>query len=152
MPLAAYFRNVGAFLLALLLIADFYLPTPPVARNAEVYRPAIRIHSQPKVPAPVAFDTTQIALAAAPPASWDINPPVPPIAREMPLDDADGSGLRAAYAMFPRADSHRAAQAEQRKRQPVRKYAAKGMRRYATHQIVLAARPGQFGWFGSRYW
>ena len=30
MPLAAYFRNVGAALLALLFVANFALPAPPV--------------------------------------------------------------------------------------------------------------------------
>ena len=30
MPLAAYFRNVGAALLALLFVANFTLPVPPV--------------------------------------------------------------------------------------------------------------------------
>jgi hypothetical protein len=57
MPLAAYFRNVGAALLALLLIANFYLPPSPVAQGAATYPPVIRIHSEQRLPAPIVFDT-----------------------------------------------------------------------------------------------
>jgi hypothetical protein len=58
MSLAGYFRNVGAVLLALLFVADFYLPRPPAAQNATVDQPAIRIHSDRKWPERVVFDTS----------------------------------------------------------------------------------------------
>jgi hypothetical protein len=70
MPLAAYFRNVGAVLLALLLIADFYLPASPVVQKAEVYRPVIRIFSERKGIEPVIFDTTQVVFAAVTPRRY----------------------------------------------------------------------------------
>jgi hypothetical protein len=138
MPLAAYFRNVGAALFALLMIADFYLPTPPRVQGAAVYPPVIRIHSDRKWPEPVIFDTTQVVFAAVSPASWDRNPPPPPAAREIPTNDVDASaGVRDALALY----SHGAASVE-KARQPARKYAARGTRR----KIVLAARQGQFVW------
>src|SRR6478609_1649366 len=112
MPLAAYFRNVGAVLLALLLLADFYLPTSPVVQKAEVYRPVIRIYSERKGIEPVIFDTTQVVFAAVTPAPWDSNPPA---VRE--TDDVNASRVRDAFA------SHRAASAE-KGRQSTRKYAA----------------------------
>jgi len=145
MPLAGYFRNVGAALFALLLIADFYLPAPAVDQRAASSSPAIRIHSERKWPVPVVFDTTQVAVAAVP-ASWDRNPPAPPATQEM------STGVREAFALSPRVDPHPAARIEQRKPQLARRYAARSVKRYAQPQIVLAARQGQFGWFGFRYW
>src|SRR5690349_15161327 len=73
MPLVAYFRNVGAALLALLLLAGFYLPAAPAVQGTAAYPPAIRIHSARKLPEPVVFDTTQVVFAAATPAPWDRN-------------------------------------------------------------------------------
>ena len=143
MPLAGYFRNVGAALFALLLIADLYLPAPAVDQRAASAPPAIRIHSERKWPVPVVFDTTQVAVAAVP-ASWDRNPPAPPATQEM------STGVREAFALSPHLDPHRAASVEQRK--PPRRYAARSVKRYTQPQIVLAARQGQFGWFGFRTW
>ena len=148
MPLAAYFRNVGAVLFALLLIADHYLPTPPVVQKAAAYPPVIRIHSDRKAAEPVIFDTTQAVIAAPAPAPWDRNPPAPPAARTRRANIVDATGVREAFAQLPRADSHRAA-SPGKKRQPTRRYAT---RRPAEPQIVLAARQGQFAWFGFRNW
>jgi hypothetical protein len=139
MPLAAYFRNVGAALFAVLLIADFYLPVSPVAQRTTAYPPVIRIYAEPKLPAPVVFDPTQMMLAAATPAPWDMNPPAPPAARD-------------ALAQLPRPDSHRSASLEQTKRPAAKKYAARSTRRHTQPRIVLASRQGQFSWFGFRYW
>src|SRR5262245_51096840 len=135
MPLVTFFCNVGAALLALLLIADFYLPTSPVVQKAAAYPPAIRIHTERKVPEPVVFDTTPVARAAATPAPWDSNPPPPPAASNTPADRADASVLRDAFAQLPRPGSQRAASAQHNKRQPTRKYAARGVRRHAPPQF-----------------
>ena len=148
MPLAAYFRNVGAVLLALVLLADFYLPTAPVVQKVAAHRPVIRIYSERKGLEPVIFDTTQVVFAAVTPASWDRNPPAPPAAPDIPANDVDASGVRDAFALL----SHRAAPVE-KGRQPARKYAARATRTHAHTQsrIALAARQGQFGWFGVGY-
>jgi hypothetical protein len=146
MPLAGYFRNVGAALFALLLIADFYLPAPPVAQKAAAHPPVIRIHADRKAAEPVIFDTAQVAIAAAAPAPWDSNPPAPPV-HAIPANHVDVSGVRDAFAW----DSRREASVE-KKRQPVRRYAARDTRRLAQPHIVLAARQPQFGWFGFRPW
>ena len=144
MPLAAYFRNVGAALLALLMIADFFLPTTLVAQRGVAQPPVVRIHSDGKWPEPVILDTTQVVIAAAAPSPWDKDPPILPAAREMPASRADGPGARDALALMPRQDSHRATSVEKRKRQVTRKH--------PKPQIVLAARQGQFAWFGFRNW
>jgi hypothetical protein len=139
MPLAGYFRNVGAALFALLLLADLYLPAPAIVQTAPVHSAAIHIHSERKLPAPVVFDTTQATVVAAVPAPWDRNPPAPPVAMN--------PALREAFAQLKLPDP-RAATAEPRKRQPARRYAA---RTYAP-RTILAARQGQFGWFSLRAW
>jgi hypothetical protein len=143
MPLVAYFRNVGAVLFALLLIVDFYLPAPRAADRAPANSPDIHIRSQQKLPAPVVFDTTQVALAAVKAAPWDSNPPAPPVAREM------SATARNAFAQSERPDAQRTASVEQKKRQAARRYAA---RRHAQPQFVMASPQGQFGWFGFRSW
>ena len=140
MPLTAYFRNVGAVLLALLLIADFYLPKSSVVEKEAIYRPVIRIYTERKGIEPVVFDTTQNMFAAVTPEPWDTNPPA------VLTNDVAASGIRDAFVLH----SHRAASVE-KGRQPTRKYAARGTRRHAKSQMVLASRQGQFGWVGFRY-
>ena len=52
MPLVAYFRNVGALLFALLLLADYFCPQLPVVQKAAVHPSIIRIFqfSRPLMP------------------------------------------------------------------------------------------------------
>ncbi|MFO1109567.1 MAG: hypothetical protein U1E61_10315 [Bradyrhizobium sp.] len=70
MPLLRYFIFVGATLVALLLIADWYLPplsTDPERNSAD--RSIIRIHSQQRWPAAVVFDTTVPTVTPSAPAA-----------------------------------------------------------------------------------
>ena len=76
MPVLRYFVYVGAVLLALLLIVDWYLP--PL--NAEGWRDnadrsTIRIHSQHKWPAAVVFDTTLRTIVPPAPAAVAVETP-----------------------------------------------------------------------------
>lgn len=152
MPLAAYFRNVGVALLALLWIADFYLPTPPLAQRAAAYPPVIRIHSDRKRPEPVIFDTTNIVAASAAVSAWDKDPPPPPTDREMSTDRAGTSAARDALALMSSRDSRYMASVEQKRRQMTAKYVARVARKYPRPRIVLAARQGHYAWLGFRYW
>ena len=149
MPLAAYFRNVGAALLALLFIADFYLPTTPAAQQAAAYPPVIRIYSDRKWPEPVVFDT-RTAIVSAKPAARDANVAASPGADDLQTSRADVSGARDAFAMLPVRDSRHAQSVDQNKRQLKQKTAVR--RKHARPQIILAARQGQFAWFGFRTW
>jgi hypothetical protein len=149
MPLAAYFRNVGAALLALLFVANFYLPVPPVVQRATVYPPAIRIHSDRKWPEPVIFDTNMV-IASAKPVAWEAETAASPEAGDVPTSRTDASGVRDAFAMSPRPHSLHATSVDQGKRHLKQRTAAR--RKYTRHQIVLAWRQRQFGWFESRYW
>jgi hypothetical protein len=91
MPLVRYFVYVGGVLLGLLLLADWYFPTPTnlaVADN-DVDRSIIRIHSRHKWPAAIRMDT-----AAPMPA------PDPVIAEAAP-PSAPAQRVRQAYAFEP---------------------------------------------------
>jgi hypothetical protein len=144
MPLAAYLRNVGAALLALLLIADFYLSTPPIVQKAAAYPPVLRIHSDQKWPERINFDTTQVVVAAVAPSPWDVDAPAPPAANKIPTKRVDASGVRDALALLPRLS------VQQKKRQL--KFAVRSTRTHAKSQILLPARQGQLAWFGFRTW
>lgn len=59
MPLGRYFVFVGSVLLALLFLADRYIPKQAAASaRADVDRSAIRIHSRHKWPEAIVFDTS----------------------------------------------------------------------------------------------
>jgi hypothetical protein len=144
MPVVAYFRNVGAVLLALLFIADFYLPRPAVDRRAKAYPPTIRIYSDPKWPDRIVLDTTQVMMT-----------PVAPVASNIALARRDAgtptirSGVQEAFALASRADLRREAAPDQNKR-PQR--VATRTKRHTKSRLILVAQPRQFGWFGSGYW
>ena len=146
MPLAAYFRNVGAALLVLLFVADFYLPTTPAAQRAAAYPPIIRIHSDRKWPARVVFDTTT-AIVSAKPVAWDTNVAASPRTGDVPTSQADASRVRNVFAMLLQPDSRHVQSVDQNKRQVKQKTAARSTRKH-TRQIILAARQRQFAWFG----
>jgi hypothetical protein len=60
-PIARYFIFVGATLAALLLIADWCLPTPPAmfAKQLVIDKSIIRIKSAHKWPEKIVLDTSQ---------------------------------------------------------------------------------------------
>jgi len=149
MPLAAYFRNVGAVLLALLFVANLYWPTPPVVAGASEYSPVIRIHTDRKWPERMIFDTTTV-IASAKPVALQAAIAASPDAGNAPASRIDVSGAREALAMLPRPDPLHAQAVNQNKRHLKQKAAAR--RKHARHQIVLASRQRQFGWFEPRYW
>ncbi|WP_154070765.1 hypothetical protein [Bradyrhizobium lablabi] len=90
MPLGRYFFYMGTLLLALLFLADWYMPQPaaPTARP-EVDRTVIRLHSRDKWPERIVIDTS-LPTIVPPPAKIAENPPErsPPPVRS----------LRAAFA------------------------------------------------------
>lgn len=146
MPLAAYFRNVGAALFALLLIADFYLPSPPVAQREAVLPPAIRIHSDRKWPERVVFDTN-IVIASAKPDSGKADVKASPDAGNQPTRSAD---VRDAFAMLAPPDSP--ATSIDPNIQRAKQKHVRSVRRNTRPRIMLASPQRQFEWFNSRYW
>jgi hypothetical protein len=148
MSLAGYFRNVGAALLALLWIADLYLPRPDVVRSAVVDQPTIRIHSDQKWPARVVFDTRTPVVSTASVAS-DRNIEATLAAAAPPASSALANA-GGAYAMLPRTDSRGPETARQDPQQS--KVAARSARKKARPHLSPASPDSQFAWFGFRPW
>jgi hypothetical protein len=81
-PIARYFMFVGCTLVAVLLIAGWYLPTPPAMfadQSVGIDRAVIRIKSAHKWPEKIVLDTSQPAIAPLaveePPAAQSVLPP-----------------------------------------------------------------------------
>jgi hypothetical protein len=67
MPIGRYFLYIGSVLLALLYVADWYLPPGSNGQSRpHVDRYTIRIHSAQKWPTAVVIDTTQPTLVPPP--------------------------------------------------------------------------------------
>jgi hypothetical protein len=82
MPLGRYFVFTGSLLLALLFLADWYLPPlAPARARAEVDRSIIRLHSGHRWPERIVIDTSLPTIVPPPTAVAD-NLPVkspPPV-------------------------------------------------------------------------
>ena len=68
MPLGRYFFSVGSLLLAMLFVADRYLPDSPQSfvREAQVDKSIIRIKSAHKWPERIVIDTSLPTIVPAP--------------------------------------------------------------------------------------
>jgi hypothetical protein len=63
MPIGRYFVFVGSILLALLFLADRYMPEPIVpSARADIDRSVIRVHSRHRWPEAVVYDTSLPAI------------------------------------------------------------------------------------------
>jgi hypothetical protein len=99
-PIARYFMFVGCALVALLFIAGWYLPTPPVMfadQSVAIDRAVIRTKSAHKWPEKVILDTNQPTIASPtveePPAAQSVR---------LPPDEAkDQSNLEALAQLKP---------------------------------------------------
>jgi hypothetical protein len=157
MPLARYFFFVGAALLALLFVADAWLPTSPVTAvaDAAVETPMIRIQSDRKWPERIVFDTSipvvspvQTAAAAA------------PVTTSAKVADVSAK-VREAFAQLPSADAKPAQQLEPAAAKtpvpalspvPQKRKVAK---KHTAPPMVLVAQQQQqrpFGFFGNNTW
>lgn len=82
MPIGRYIAWVGASLLALLFVADWYLPKPlPEPAGDAINRPVIRIASVQQPPERISIDTSQPTIVPPPtlvgdPAQSEPSPPL----------------------------------------------------------------------------
>jgi hypothetical protein len=143
MPLVKYFVWAGSALLALLFIADAYLPKLPATRDAEAQQPVIRVHSdQNKWPERIVFDTASIP--PKPSAGADvIAPPSPTVAVISPR-------LRGALAELQTSDGGPRVNAKgpEARSQGLHRF----VRKHAAKPVLLVAPRSPFGWFGPRVW
>ncbi len=114
MPIGRYFLYIGSVLLALLFVADWYLPPGKEPRRAHVDRYSIRIHSAHKWPSAVTIDTTQPTIVP-PTVMAAVEPPGPArkayamAAEPVPLPAARPARQRVHRAKTARASNHRIA-------------------------------------------
>jgi hypothetical protein len=66
MPLGRYFAVTGSLLLALLFLADWYIPKVAPATVADIDRTIIRIHSAHKWPEAINIDTSLPTIVPPP--------------------------------------------------------------------------------------
>jgi hypothetical protein len=156
MPVARYFFFVGAALLALLFVADAWLPKLPATAVADAgaETPVIRIQSDRKWPERIVFDTSIPVVSPVQTAAAAV--PVPTSARV-----ADVSvKVREAFAQLQPADAKPAQQVQPAGPKapvaaapvpPKRKVAKK---RTAPPMVLVAQQqqPRPFGFFGNNTW
>src|SRR5689334_1826670 len=99
MPLARYLLWVSGALLALLFIADSFLPELPVVGRGDSHLPDIHIRSDRKWPERIVYDTSRPIILPALPDSFEAAGPPAPIA-----DISTRS--REAFAQWPRTDAN----------------------------------------------
>jgi hypothetical protein len=153
MPVARYFFFVGAALLALLFVADAYLPKLPVTAvaDAAVETPVIRIQSDRKWPERIVFDTSIPAVSPVQTAA------VVPV--QAPVRVADVSvKVREAFAQLQPSDVKPPQQlqpAAARAPAPVVPQKRKVAKKHMAPPMVLVAQQQQqrpFGFFGNNTW
>jgi hypothetical protein len=144
MPLARYFFYVGGVLLALLFIADAYLPKLPVAHRADDVSYSIRTHSERKWPERIVYDTSLPTIT-------------PPRIANTELGAASSATIASAkprepeaFAQLPTSDANLLQAPDSKKRQPNQLRQRKITERHTPPPVLLVARQRQFGWFA--YW
>jgi hypothetical protein len=142
MPLARYFLYVGGVLLALLIIADAYLPKSPIAEASGPRLPVIRLYSERRGPERVIYDTS-------------ISAPIGNAASSIPSSAAVANvstRVQEAFAQMLPSDPDRTRGSDPKKPEPKLRQPRKFAKRHAAPFVRLVARQSQFGWSGPRIW
>jgi hypothetical protein len=146
MTRARYFFWVGGALLALLIIADSFLPKLPVVERADTPLPGIHIRSDQKWPERIVYDTSHPIIPARP-ESAEAD------ARTMTAAADISTKSREAFAQLQRSDANQLQQSsDQKKREAKLQHQRKIAKRKAAPPTRLVARQPQFGWFGTGIW
>jgi hypothetical protein len=167
MPLARYFAFVGATLIALLFVADAYLPKLPdaPATTTATDLSVIRIHSDRKLPDRVVFDTSipTIAPAQTVMAQASVATPAkadgtsanartrdafaqltPSDLKNTDLKSSDVKSSDVKTAELKTTDTKKPDQPQPRKRKVAKKHVGP--------PTMLVAQQPQFGWFATKIW
>jgi hypothetical protein len=145
MLVVRYFLFVGGALLALLFVADTWLPKLPAEQRADADLPVIRIHSDRKWPQAVVFDTSHPTIVAE--QTTASAPPAATVA-----DISAKARVREAFAQLQPADRKQVGPTTGPKsgdRQPPKRRIAK---RRAAPPVMLVAQQPQFSLFGNNTW
>ena len=93
-PIARYIAFVGSLLLAILFIADWYLPMAPTqsVTSREADKPIMRIKSDQKWPERIVFDTSAPTIVPQKPPVVADAPVITPPARSLCPAGRTGAG------------------------------------------------------------
>lgn len=139
MPLARYFLYVGSVLLALLFMADAWLPKPAARVSAEVFQPVILIYSSRNWPERVVYNTS--APMTSPALSASQGPYIPAPERST---GESVKVLRQAFAKMRPSDTKRPQRIQSAKPAPT--HVHRTVHKIPRSMLVFAQRQ-----FGSRF-
>ena len=145
MLVVRYFLFVGGALLALLFVADTWLPKLPAEQRADVDLPVIRIHSDRKWPQAVVFDTSQPTIVSA-----QAEAGLPAAATV--ADISSKARLRQAFAQLQPADQTQAQLPGPKKPEAKPVHQRRIAKRRAAPPVMLVAQQPQFSLFGNNIW
>lgn len=151
MPLLRYFLYVGGVLMALLFVANAFLPKIPSAETSGPQLPVVRLYSDRKGPERVVYDTSVPMISPAPAAKADADIPA-----ETAVVDVS-KRVRDAFAQLPPSDAGKVAAADAKKPEPKQPQPAQRPRKFAKRHtpppVRMVDQQQQFGWFGpQRAW
>ena len=145
MLVVRYFLFVGGALLALLFVADTWLPKLPAEQRADADLPVIRIHSDRKWPQAVVFDTSHPTIV---PAQTQASVP----AAATVADISSKSRVREAFAQLQPADQTQARLPDPKKPEAKLVQKRRIAKRRAAPPVMLVAQQPQFSLFGNNTW
>jgi hypothetical protein len=134
-PIARYFATVGSVLVAMLLVANWYLPEPPVAfPDRSIERTTIRIKSARKWPEKIVFNTNQpMPPISAMTAAEELTPPTP--------DDNTGKSSLEAFAQVKQPPHVASASHPRSGRKPVARW-----HRFARMAVLPTPKTWRLSW------
>jgi hypothetical protein len=140
MPLARYFFYVGGLLLALLFIADAYLPKLPVAHGLD----EISYSIDRKWPERIVYDTSLPTIPPPQSANTEQGATSPATIASAKRREQE------AFAQLPPSDANQLQSPDSKKPQPKQQRRREITKRHTPPPVLLVARQRQFGWFA--YW
>jgi hypothetical protein len=145
MPVARYFVYVGGVLLALLFIADAWLPRAPAPGEQPTRSATIRIHSDRKWPERIVLDTSQPTITPAQTANFEAG------AVAMASADPARAQARKAFAQLQSLDEE-APRRQPQQLEPKPQRHGKIAGKHTAPRMRLVARPLRYSWFGYQIW
>lgn len=145
MPVTRFCFFASGVLLALLFIADAYLPKLPVVDRELTDLPVIRIHSNRKWPERIVYDTSLPTIIPAQVANMDAS--VPPVEAV----GAVSAQVREAFGQLQPSDAEQPGRSKPKALVPKPQRKRKIAKRVAPSTVLVARQP-QPGFFGNSIW
>ncbi|MDE5459512.1 hypothetical protein GWG67_02230 [Bradyrhizobium sp. CSS354] len=144
MPISRYLFYVGGALLAMLFVADAFVPIRPAIHDGVARSSTIRIHSDLRLPERIVLDTSRPTIMAVDVPKVELAAP--------PGADLPQTRAREAFARLGPLDIERPPARPSAKADAKPQRQNKIVRRHIERNIRLVSRPPQYGWFGNQVW